>query len=40
MMLNWTKTTTTKKLRWLKISKIYKKDIINGYVYVDKNHKF
>ena len=36
MTQNWTKIITT-KTRWLKNSKKITKDIINGYVYVEKN---
>ena len=35
MMQNWTKTITT-KMKMTKNLKIYTKDIINGYVYVEK----
>jgi len=36
MAQNWTKIITTKKWRLLKIPKTYTKDIVNGYVYVEK----
>jgi hypothetical protein len=39
MMQNRTKTITT-KMNMTKIIKNYKKDIINGYVYVEENHDF
>jgi hypothetical protein len=35
MTQNWTKKIL-KKWSWLKISQKYGKDIINGYVYVEK----
>ena len=39
MMQNWTKINTT-KMKMTKISKKYTKDIINGYVYVEKYDSF
>ena len=36
MTQNWTKKNTTKNWSWLKISQKYGKDMINGYVYVEK----
>ena len=35
MMQNWTKNITT-KMKMAKNSRKYKKDIVNGYVYVEK----
>jgi hypothetical protein len=37
MMQNWTKTIT-KKMKMKKNSINYTKDIINGYVYIEKYH--
>ena len=37
MTQNWTKTITIKNMA-IKFKK-YKKDVINGYVYVEKYHK-
>ena len=39
MMQNWTKKFTT-KMKMTKEFKKYKKDTINGYVYVEKLHNF
>ena len=38
MMQNWTEQITT-KMKMTKKFKNIKKDTINGYVYVKKNHK-